>query len=210
MCTGGRCSRLQSSPWKIYKAANPREEEVSLYPLHYHCPSFPRSLLPPPPILSSPTLLCPPKTSPSLPIPSRATILVRLDTGGQEGLQYQPGDHIGVCPPNRPGLVEALLSRVEDPPPPTEPVAVEQLEKGSPGEDVRLGQDRESLLHLPGLGPPWSSALAGPPPFTALHYLEVSYTSPAGPALLLDGPHKAKFLSQNLPASCTPKGCPSL
>ncbi|XP_033620353.1 nitric oxide synthase, endothelial isoform X2 [Fukomys damarensis] len=64
---------------------------------------------------------------------TRATILVRLNTGGQEGLQYQPGDHIGVCPPNRPGLVEALLSRVEDPPPPTEPVAVEQLEKGNPG-----------------------------------------------------------------------------
>ncbi|KAM9076811.1 nitric oxide synthase 3 isoform 2-T2 [Megaptera novaeangliae] len=64
---------------------------------------------------------------------TRATILVRLDTGGQEGLQYQPGDHIGICPPNRPGLVEALMSRVEDPPPPTESVAVEQLEKGSPG-----------------------------------------------------------------------------
>ncbi|XP_073743613.1 nitric oxide synthase 3 isoform X3 [Callorhinus ursinus] len=64
---------------------------------------------------------------------TRATILVRLDTGGQEALQYQPGDHIGICPPNRPGLVEALLSRVEDPPPPGEPVAVEQLEKGSPG-----------------------------------------------------------------------------
>ena len=75
----------------------------------------------------------PPVTSPS-PHPSRATILVRLDTAGQEGLQYQPGDHIGICPPNRPGLVEALLSRVEDPPPPTESVAVEQLEKGSPGE----------------------------------------------------------------------------
>lgn len=59
---------------------------------------------------------------------------MRLDTAGQEGLQYQPGDHIGVCPPNRPGLVEALLSRVEDPPPLGEPVAVEQLEKGSPGE----------------------------------------------------------------------------
>uniref|UniRef100_A0A452SHD0 Nitric oxide synthase n=1 Tax=Ursus americanus TaxID=9643 RepID=A0A452SHD0_URSAM len=62
---------------------------------------------------------------------TRATILVRLDTGGQEALQYQPGDHIGICPPNRPGLVEALLSRVEDPPPPGEPVAVEQLEKGN-------------------------------------------------------------------------------
>lgn len=70
---------------------------------------------------------------------------MRLDTGGQEGLQYQPGDHIGVCPPNRPGLVEALLSRVEDPPPSTEPVAVEQLEKGSPGEDCGLGWEGKSL-----------------------------------------------------------------
>uniref|UniRef100_A0A8C4L9K5 Nitric oxide synthase n=1 Tax=Equus asinus asinus TaxID=83772 RepID=A0A8C4L9K5_EQUAS len=73
---------------------------------------------------------------------TRATILVRLDTGGQEGLQYQPGDHIGVCPPNRPGLVEALLSRVEDPPPAGEPVAVEQLEKGSPGEGVWVRDPR--------------------------------------------------------------------
>lgn len=64
---------------------------------------------------------------------------MRLDTGGQEALQYQPGDHIGICPPNRPGLVEALLSRVEDPPPPGEPVAVEQLEKGSPGKAERSG-----------------------------------------------------------------------
>lgn len=72
---------------------------------------------------------------------------MRLDTGGQEGLQYQPGDHIGVCPPNRPGLVEALLSRVEDPPPSTEPVAVEQLEKGSPGEDCGLGWESKSLLY---------------------------------------------------------------
>ncbi|XP_027696785.1 nitric oxide synthase, endothelial isoform X2 [Vombatus ursinus] len=67
---------------------------------------------------------------------TRATILVRLATGGQEGLQYQPGDHIGICPPNRPGLVEALLSRVEDPPLPSEPIAVEQLEKGSPGPQL--------------------------------------------------------------------------
>lgn len=86
----------------------------------------------------SPSHILPP-TSVTAPFftPSRATILVRLDTGGQEGFQYQPGDHIGICPPNRPGLVEALLSRVEDPPPPGEPVAVEQLEKGSPGEGAR-------------------------------------------------------------------------
>nr|P79209.2 RecName: Full=Nitric oxide synthase 3; AltName: Full=Constitutive NOS; Short=cNOS; AltName: Full=EC-NOS; AltName: Full=NOS type III; Short=NOSIII; AltName: Full=Nitric oxide synthase, endothelial; Short=Endothelial NOS; Short=eNOS [Ovis aries] len=32
---------------------------------------------------------------------TRATILVRLDTAGQEGLQYQPGDHISPHPPPR-------------------------------------------------------------------------------------------------------------
>nr|XP_020728868.1 nitric oxide synthase, endothelial [Odocoileus virginianus texanus] len=85
--------------------------------------------LPAPP--KSTFIFCP-VAQPAL-LADRATILVRLDTAGQEGLQYQPGDHIGICPPNRPGLVEALLSRVEDPPPPTESVAVEQLEKGSPG-----------------------------------------------------------------------------
>lgn len=67
---------------------------------------------------------------------------MRLDTGGQEGLQYQPGDHVGICPPNRPGLVDALLSRVEDLPPPGETLAVEQLEKGSPGERARSGHSR--------------------------------------------------------------------
>lgn len=105
---------------------------------------------------------------------SRATILVRLDARGQEGLQYQPGDHIGVCPPNRPGLVEALLSRVEDPPPPTEPVAVEQLEKGSPGEG--LGHNSEGL-HIP-LYAGWPQPSAG----KHLHpQLPITGTEPAGP-----------------------------
>lgn len=99
---------------------------------HLFQPLRPRTLAPSHAHMLPPT----PCNCPSPPR-SRATILVRLDTGGQEGFQYQPGDHIGVCPPNRPGLVEALLSRVEDPPPPGEPVAVEQLEKGSPGEGAR-------------------------------------------------------------------------
>lgn len=85
---------------------------------------------------------------------------MRLDTAGQEGLQYQPGDHIGICPPNRPGLVEALLSRVEDPPPPGEPVAVEQLEKGSPGEE--RGGDPPESLGTPGPRPWWKPT----PPIT--------------------------------------------
>lgn len=142
MCIGGRCSRLRSSLWKTYRAANPREEYGSPHSPHYWCPSPLRPTTPLLPHSSFRPCYSLTSITASLCTSSRATILVRLDTGGQEGLQYQPGDHIGVCPPNRPGLVEALLSRVEDPPPSAEPVAVEQLEKGSPGEIVgwaRLG-----------------------------------------------------------------------
>lgn len=89
---------------------------------------------------------------------------MRLDTAGQEGLQYQPGDHIGVCPPNRPGLVEALLSRVEDPPPSGEPVAVEQLEKGSPGKE-RGGVPMKACVLL------GSRTLGFGPPIIVLHLL---------------------------------------
>lgn len=118
-------------------------------------PSFPGPWPPPPPTFCLPL----PVTAPLL-TPSRATILVRLDTGGQEGFQYQPGDHIGVCPPNRPGLVEALLSRVEDPPPPGEPVAVEQLEKGSPGEGARAEAWHGGLAPSPRRQVPWLQDLA--------------------------------------------------
>ncbi|XP_063003631.1 nitric oxide synthase 3 [Elgaria multicarinata webbii] len=64
---------------------------------------------------------------------SRATILVQLQTGDQPELLYQPGDHVGIFPANRRELVEALLERVEDPPPAGESVAVETLESGADG-----------------------------------------------------------------------------
>lgn len=71
----------------------------------------------------------------ALPHPtSRATILVRLQTGDQPELQYQPGDHVSIFPANRPELVEALMQLVQDPPPAEEPVAVETLEAGTEGE----------------------------------------------------------------------------
>uniref|UniRef100_A0A8C6XLD1 Nitric oxide synthase 3 n=1 Tax=Naja naja TaxID=35670 RepID=A0A8C6XLD1_NAJNA len=63
----------------------------------------------------------------------RATILVRLQTGDQPELQYQPGDHVSIFPANRPALVEALMQLVQDPPPAEEPVAVETLEAGTEG-----------------------------------------------------------------------------
>ncbi|XP_064301356.1 nitric oxide synthase 3 isoform X1 [Phalacrocorax carbo] len=64
---------------------------------------------------------------------SRATLLVRLGSAEQAELRYQPGDHLGVFPANRPELVRGLLGRVEDPPPPEQPVLVESLEGDSGG-----------------------------------------------------------------------------
>ncbi|RXM30658.1 Nitric oxide synthase [Acipenser ruthenus] len=60
---------------------------------------------------------------------SRATILVRLDTGGQKELQYLPGDHLGIFPTNQDELVQAVLSHVFDAPPINETVGVEILEE---------------------------------------------------------------------------------
>ncbi|XP_054847151.1 nitric oxide synthase, endothelial isoform X2 [Eublepharis macularius] len=64
---------------------------------------------------------------------SRSTILVKLLTGDQPELQYQPGDHVGIFPANCKELVEGLLERVEDPPPASETVAVETLEVETEG-----------------------------------------------------------------------------
>ncbi|KAM9287861.1 LOW QUALITY PROTEIN: nitric oxide synthase 3 [Cariama cristata] len=57
---------------------------------------------------------------------SRATLLVRLGSGGQAELRYQPGDHLGVFR-NRPELGAGAAGRVQDPPP-SSPVLVESLE----------------------------------------------------------------------------------
>lgn len=124
------CAQTKDFPGHGPLSGKPAEQQVhvSKTPLSPVPTSFPRHGTPSPHGLPLAR-----RNGPS-PTRSRATILVRLDTGGKEGLQYQPGDHIGICPPNRPGLVEALLSRVEDLPPPGDTLAVEQLEKGSPGE----------------------------------------------------------------------------
>ncbi|XP_028607253.2 nitric oxide synthase 3 isoform X2 [Podarcis muralis] len=61
---------------------------------------------------------------------SRSTILVQLQTGDQPELSYQPGDHVGIFPANNAELVDAILQRVEDPPPANEAVTVETLEAG--------------------------------------------------------------------------------
>uniref|UniRef100_A0A803TQ28 Nitric oxide synthase n=1 Tax=Anolis carolinensis TaxID=28377 RepID=A0A803TQ28_ANOCA len=75
------------------------------------------------PLLDIPESLYPP-------LHSRSTILVQLQTGDHPELRYQPGDHLGIFPANSPELVEDLLERIEDPPPPGETVTVETLEAG--------------------------------------------------------------------------------
>jgi sulfite reductase alpha subunit-like flavoprotein len=60
---------------------------------------------------------------------SRSTIFVRLHTNGNQELQYQPGDHLGVFPGNHEDLVNALIERLEDAPPANHVVKVEMLEE---------------------------------------------------------------------------------
>uniref|UniRef100_A0A8D1BY32 Nitric oxide synthase n=1 Tax=Sus scrofa TaxID=9823 RepID=A0A8D1BY32_PIG len=60
---------------------------------------------------------------------SRSTIFVRLHTNGNQELQYQPGDHLGVFPGNHEDLVNALIERLEDAPPLNQLVKVELLEE---------------------------------------------------------------------------------
>ncbi|XP_052611131.1 LOW QUALITY PROTEIN: nitric oxide synthase, brain [Peromyscus californicus insignis] len=60
---------------------------------------------------------------------SRSTIFVRLHTNGNQELQYQPGDHLGVFPGNHEDLVNALIERLEDAPPANHMVKVEMLEE---------------------------------------------------------------------------------
>uniref|UniRef100_A0A452G3H3 Nitric oxide synthase n=1 Tax=Capra hircus TaxID=9925 RepID=A0A452G3H3_CAPHI len=60
---------------------------------------------------------------------SRSTIFVRLHTNGNQELQYQPGDHLGVFPGNHEDLVNALIERLEDAPPANQLVKVELLEE---------------------------------------------------------------------------------
>ncbi|XP_041100980.1 nitric oxide synthase, endothelial-like [Polyodon spathula] len=60
---------------------------------------------------------------------SRATILVRLDTGGQKELQYLPGDHLGIFPTNQEQLVQAVLSHISNAQPINKTIGVEILEE---------------------------------------------------------------------------------
>ena len=58
---------------------------------------------------------------------SRKTILIKLDTQGAEDLNYSPGDHVAIYPENSPSLVDAILIRLHNAPPPDQLIQVEIL-----------------------------------------------------------------------------------
>lgn len=77
--------------------------------------------------------------------PSRQTLLVRVGCAEQGGLRHLPGDHLGVFPANREELVRGVLERVEDPPPPEQPLGMESRDgdpAGTEGERGELGGPR--------------------------------------------------------------------
>ncbi|XP_064265290.1 nitric oxide synthase 3 [Passer domesticus] len=69
---------------------------------------------------------------------SRQTLLVRVGCAEQGGLRHLPGDHLGVFPANREELVRGVLERVEDPPPPEQPLALESRD-GDPAGGASPG-----------------------------------------------------------------------
>nr|1F20_A Chain A, Nitric-oxide Synthase [Rattus norvegicus] len=77
---------------------------------------------------------------------SRSTIFVRLHTNGNQELQYQPGDHLGVFPGNHEDLVNALIERLEDAPPANHVVKVEMLEERNTALGVISNWKDESRL----------------------------------------------------------------
>ncbi|XP_012503684.1 PREDICTED: nitric oxide synthase, inducible [Propithecus coquereli] len=63
---------------------------------------------------------------------SRTTLLVELSCEDSGGLNYLPGEHLGVFPGNQPALVQGILQRVVDGPAPHQTVRLETLnESGS-------------------------------------------------------------------------------
>lgn len=104
---------------------------------------------------------------------SRSTILIKLNTDGQNELRYSPGDHLGVFPCNREELVQALLERVEDPPPANDTVQVETMDKDS---NLRLGTGRKATWVADTRIPPCTLRQA------LTNYLDI--TTPPTPQLL--------------------------
>ena len=57
----------------------------------------------------------------------RQTILVKLDTQGESALQYSPGDHVAILPENSSELVDTIVIRLHNAPPPDQLIRIEIL-----------------------------------------------------------------------------------
>jgi len=63
---------------------------------------------------------------------SRQTMLVKLDaTLGSGELLYQPGDHVAIFSENSPHLVDAILMRLHNAPPPDQLIKIEFMHERS-------------------------------------------------------------------------------
>ena len=60
----------------------------------------------------------------------RVTLNIELNMQGYAGeLEYKPGDHVGIIAANRKELVDAILTKVSNAPPPDQLVKVEILKE---------------------------------------------------------------------------------
>nr|XP_034995867.1 nitric oxide synthase, inducible [Zootoca vivipara] len=57
---------------------------------------------------------------------SRATILIKLSCETNQEVEYLPGDHLGIVPGNRKVLVDGIIARITDAPPPDEVIRLER------------------------------------------------------------------------------------
>ncbi len=61
---------------------------------------------------------------------SRITLFVELSTHGLSSeMQYKPGDHIGLLAQNRVEIVDSILAKVTNAPPPDQLVKIELLKE---------------------------------------------------------------------------------
>lgn len=84
--------------------------------------------------------------------PSRQTLLVRVGCAEQTGLRHLPGDHLGVFPANREELVRGVLERVEDPPPPEQPLGMESRDGDPAGTGGTRGDWGKRRRYRSGTG----------------------------------------------------------
>ncbi|XP_061460927.1 nitric oxide synthase, inducible [Rhineura floridana] len=56
---------------------------------------------------------------------SRATILIKLSCETNQEVKYLPGDHLGIFPANHKSLVDGIIARITDAPPPDEIIRLE-------------------------------------------------------------------------------------